>query len=245
MQNSYSTSIIDEVIELIKDDDKDDLEYQKYPFCISFTSKEDYLPMWFGYTGTNIGISIGFNFSNSDYFFEKRSNLFDPKPRGRFVDLIYDNSKLEKLVRVHMDAVFNYLNSEKVVNKFMISRITHEAANFFRSCTSYFKNSDFEYEKETRFTYRVHKDIKSINFRVKNNFIVPYLEYPPLPVEIHREKLEINRSDYKLPITSIMISPNAEEKDMVLDSIKAYMHLKGYDIQKINFNKSGIQYIPR
>lgn len=179
------------------------------------------------------------------YVFPVRANLFEPKPRGRFVDLIYDNSKLEKLVRVHMDAVFNYLNSEKVVNDFMISRITHEAANFFRSCTSYFKNSDFEYEKETRFTYRVHKDIKSINFRVKNNFIVPYLEYPPLSVEIHREKLEINRSDYKLPITSIMISPNAEEKDMVLDSIKAYMHSKGYDIQKINFNKSGLPFRPR
>jgi hypothetical protein len=70
-------------------------------------------------------------------------------------------------------------------------------------------------------------------------------EYPPLPVEIYREKLEINRSDYKLPITSIMISPNAEENDMVLDSIKAYMHSKGYDIQKINFNKSGIPFRPR
>lgn len=31
VQNSYSTSIIDEVIELIKDDDKDDLEWR---FCI-------------------------------------------------------------------------------------------------------------------------------------------------------------------------------------------------------------------
>ena len=215
----------------------------------SFTSEEDSLPMWYGYTSTNVGISIGFNFSDNEFFLKKKANLFDTKPRGRFVDLIYDNSKLEKLVRDYLDDTFKFLNGmllpTSVTGAFINSIITKEMADFFLSCTTYFKNSDFEYEKETRFTYRVHDDIKTINFRVKNNFIVPYLEYPPLPVEIHRVVHKIKRSDYRLPIKSIMISPNAEEKDMILDSIKAYLHSHGYDVEKINFGKSKIPFKPR
>ena len=42
-----------------------------------------------------------------------------------------------------------------------------------------------------------------------------------------------------------MISPNTEEPELVLDSIKAYLRSKDYSIDKIDFDKSHIPYKPR
>lgn len=243
------SQIVEQIIEKIKSFDEDpgsDLEYKKYDFCISFTSENDSLPMWCGYTGKDVGVSIGLNFADSKYFYAGRWNLFEPKPRGRFVDLIYDNNKLARIVKDYFDGMVKYYNTLTVSDRNILqSRFIHEMVSFYLSCTYYFKNSNFEYEKETRFTYSVLGDTRIIKYRVKNNFIVPYMEYPPLPIEINRDELIISRNSYSLPIISVMISPNTEEPNMVLDSIKAYLHSHGYDVEKIHFGKSKIPFKSR
>ena len=250
--NPDCLGIVDRVIKYIKPDDENedlDLEYKKYDFCMSFTSDNDCLPMWCGYTGKDVGVAIGLNFADSNYFYAGERNLFDPKPRGRFIDLIYDNNKLEKIVNDYLEGINQYCNkiasNSEFDKQWIINRMFDEMKYFYLSSTYYFKNSDFKYEKETRFIYNNFNDTKNINFRVKNNFIVPYIEYPPILINFHGNKFHINRDDYKLPIVSVMISPNTEEPELVLDSIKAYLRSKDYPIDKIDFDKSHIPYKQR
>ena len=98
------------------------------------------------------------------------------------------------------------------------------------------KNSNYSYEKETRFFLRKYEQ-ENVKFRVRDKFIVPYIEFP---LEEDENKKKIDKP--VIPIFSITVSPNAVEPDLVIASIRAFLNHKGYNIDKIAIEQSPISF---
>ena len=77
----------------------DENKYEKINFFTCFTSDGDNLPMWSMYKGKNIGLSIGLDFKNKDYFVKPQEHTgnnaqevspFLNFPNAFFTDIEYD-----------------------------------------------------------------------------------------------------------------------------------------------------------
>uniref|UniRef100_UPI00386DDD3A hypothetical protein n=1 Tax=Ruminobacter sp. TaxID=2774296 RepID=UPI00386DDD3A len=90
---------------------------------------------------------------------------------------------------------------------------------------------------------------EDIKFRVRDKFIVPYIEFPleeKKEVEDGNEKKIKKKFDKPIiPIKSITISPNAEEPELVKASIWAFLNHKGYKIKREDIKQSTIPFKPR
>lgn len=202
-------------------------QYIKLDYFMCFSSMRDYLPLWSMYRGDNTGISIGFDFKD-----------FNPLPKGFFLDMIYNENDSNFSYRNFINNVLNFYEKEllPIIDNSSVNQITGYlawgAASYIVNNSINQKDSSFSHEKETRFILRSY-DKGDLKFRATNKFIVPYIDYK-YPEE-------------HLPITSITVSPYAEEKDLVLDSIKGYLDYKGYDVSPsgIDFKQSKVPFKPR
>ena len=241
---SQIESSIDEYESGFKGFDED--KYEKLYFFTCFTSDGDNLPMWIIYRGKNIGLSIELDFFDKDYFVS--SNQKESKEHSPFLgspvifaDIEYKEDKIRETISIFLDHIRNYYNSQQTMfynNQKLIDKIvSEEIAKYLINISSYLKNSNFSYEKETRLLLITYEQ-KDVKFRVRDKFIVPYIEFP-----LDNNKQKFNKPI--IPIKSITISPNAEEPELVIASIRAYLNHKGYNINKIKIDQSTIPYKPR
>lgn len=234
----------------------DENKYEKLYFFTCFTSDGDNLPMWSIYRGKNIGLSIELDFSDKDYFVSS-----DKKGSGEhspfdsylypviFTDIEYKEDKIRETINIFLNRIRDYYNTRqpKFYNyQILVDKIiSEEIVKYLINISSYLKNSNFNYEKETRLLLRKY-DPKDVKFRVRDKFIVPYIEFPLEEKEDenkNKEKKKFNKPI--IPIKSITISPNAEEPKLVIASIRAFLNHKGYNINKINIEHSNIPFKPR
>lgn len=255
---SQIESSIDEYESGFKGFDED--KYEKLYFFTCFTSDGDNLPMWSIYRGKNIGLSIELDFSDEDYFVSSNQ-----KGRGKhspfvgylspviFADIEYKEDKIRETINIFLNRIRDYYNSHQTVfynYKTLIDKIvSEEIAKYLINISSYLKNSNFSYEKEARLLLRTYEQ-KDVKFRVRDKFIVPYIEFPLEEKIIEDENKNPIKKKEKfnkpiIPIKSITISPNAEEPKLVIASIRAYLNHKGYNINKIKIDHSTIPYKPR
>jgi hypothetical protein len=226
------------------DEDKYELE-----FFTCFSSDGDSLPMWSMYRGKDIGLAIGLDFTDEKYFID------NPKQRGEdiqieksspffrsnsciFSDITYEEAKIKKAIDIFLEYIrcdykTKFNSNIQYVNEYLSNRATSTLVNMATNL----KNSNFSYEKETRLIVPFYDD-KDIKFRVKDKFIVPYIEYP-----LGKNKQKINKPI--IPISSITVSPNAEEPELVIASIRAFLKHKGYNIDKNKIKQSTIPFKPR
>lgn len=246
--------LIESIFELyeIRFNGIDEDKYKKHGFFTCFSSDGDNLPMWSMYKGKNIGLAIGLDFSNENYFvdlpessdtgskIEKRSPFCNP-PLCFFSDIEYQKSRKEKEINVFLDHVRHFYKSNqtelngniKDSNIYLASKVAFTLINMSFDL----KDSHFDYEKETRFILYGYKE-EDVKFRVRDKFIVPYIEFP-----LDNNKQKFNKPI--IPIESITISPNAEEPELVKASIWAFLNHKGYKIDKNKITQSTIPFKPR
>ncbi len=232
----------------------DENKYEVQYFFTCFTSDGDNLPMWSIYRGKNIGLSIELDFSDKDYFVKVPGRNDEVSPflsNAILTDIEYEENKTKETINIFLNHIKNYYNKNnfnrytKVVNELASDAIVLYLINM----SSYLKNSNFSYEQETRLVLRIY-DPKDIKFRVRDKFIVPYIEFP-LEEKIVDSEDETKISKKKkfdkciIPIKSITISPYTEEPELVKASIEAFLNHKGYNIDKIKINQSTIPFKPR
>lgn len=241
----------------------DEDKYKKHGFFTCFSSDGDSLPMWSMYKGKNIGLAIGLDFSDEKYFVDlpvsrdkdsdiKKISPFYNPPHYYFSDIEYQEDIIKKSINIFLDHIRNYYNSSKTE----LNNDINYAENYLASKAAFtlmtlsldLKNSNFNYEKETRLILLEYKE-EDVKFRVKDKFIVPYIEFPleeKKEVEDGNEKKIKKKFDKPIiPIKSITISPNAEEPELVKASIWAFLNHKGYKIDKKQIIQSPIPYKPR
>lgn len=238
-----------------------ELDYNNQSFLICFSSEEDSLAMWNSYISNNTGVSIGLDFSKEDYFIELNSADYREKvspfyqlPKGAFYDIKYFDkpvleNKIGELLENIREVYLLDLMKLKKADKYSIDNFNEYFSSNcylnFLDLSIYIKDSNFQFEKETRFiSSNFEKD--DIKFRVKNNFIVPYIEFPKLPGNYMEDKSETERRySYKIPIVSLTLSPGCSEANLVIHSLKSFLFSKGYDVNKIQFKESEIPFISR
>lgn len=223
----------------------DENKYEKINFFTCFSSDGDSLPMWSMYRGKDIGLSIGLDFTEKDYFvkFPKEENEKSPFTDSNtyFTEIVYEYEKMEKAIYIFLDQFtkdwHNNQDQFKNIKNTVNEGLSRRVAALLTFLSFFLKNNNFNYEQETRILLSYHEE-KDIKFRVRDKFIVPYIEFP-----LDNNKQKFNKPI--IPIKSITISPNAEEPQLVIASIRAYLNHKGYNIDKIKIAPSTIPYKPR
>lgn len=245
----------------------DEDKYKKLAFFTCFSSDGDSLPMWSMYKGKNIGLAIGLDFLDEKYFVDSDKDSKNEKMSPFadelccFSNMRYEEDKIKKEMKIFLDFIrHTYSMAQKKFNtnaEKAKSYLSIEVPFSLINMSLNLKNNHFDYEKETRMMFFGYKE-EDVKFRVRDKFIVPYIEFPLKEVEEEKEvedenknkkkiKIKVKKkfSDPIIPIKSITISPNAEERDLVIASIRAYLNHKGYNINKIKIDQSTIPYKPR
>lgn len=188
------------------------IEYNNY-YIACFTHNGDSLPMWTMY-GKDCGVAIEIDLT-SEYHFVFGPNCF-------FEDMLYEESIFYRFIENVVDiyyAEYTKLINCKHIDECIVDGVMNELCANIVWYAHNLKNRNFSHESETRLFYRYKNDY-TIKYRIKNNFIVPYVEMPPR---------QFNKGK-KLPIKSIVVGPG-EEQDLVRYSIDEFMKSKGYDIE--------------
>ena len=185
-------------------------DYNKnYIAC--FTNNGDSLPMWIMY-GKDCGVAIEIDLA-SEY-------QFTFAPKCFFRDMLYDEIILQRFVETAVDmycGAYIELKADENIDDYIIDDIMENLPRDIIIYTINVKNKSFSHESETRLLYTA-TDCDKIKYRVKNNFIISYVEMPPRQLN----------GDKKLPIKSIIVGPG-EEQDIVKASISDFIKSKGYN----------------
>lgn len=208
--------------------------------------------MWSMYKGKDVGLAIGLDFTDPNYFIdipeqrgkdikiEKRSPFFHYNC-CIFSNITYEEDRLKRAINIFLEHIrdnyktikTDFNNNIQYINEFLSNLATSTLINM----SANLKNNNFSYEKETRLIIYFYAD-EDVKFRVRDKFIVPYIEYP-----LDNKKRKINKPI--IPISSITVSPNAEEPELVIASIRAFLKHKGYNIDKNKIKQSTIPFKPR
>lgn len=237
----------------------DEDKYKKLAFFTCFSSDGDSLPMWSMYKGKNIGLAIGLDFFDEKYFVDSdkdsKNEKMSPFAAGLccFSNMRYEEDKIKKEMKVFLDhiksiysmAQTKFNDHRKIAKNFLSIEVPFSLINMSLNL----KDNHFNYEKETRLMFFGYKE-EDVKFRVRDKFIVPYIEYPLEEKEVEDEnknkvKKKVKFNKPIIPIESITISPNAEEPELVKASIWAFLNHKGYKIDKNKITQSTIPFKPR
>jgi hypothetical protein len=173
-------------------------------FVVSFCEDGDLLSQWRGYTKDYDGISIGFN-----------HNLLRKHTYKNIFKVTYEYDRQTEMLNIIFDTLkkifLNYENN----NQFDIYHcLNHWVLHFIITLLS-MKDISFSEEKEWRIIYNIDtlKNIK-IDFRVKNNYILPYRKLP--------------FSCFEEIVQKIILGPSPEN-NMLEMSIRYFFEKKGYN----------------
>lgn len=146
-------------------------------FVLSFSPKKDQLSQWRGYCPSG-GYSIGFSADTLLHCAGSQNfNLFP---------CLYDTNEQEKLIMQIIQDHINLFktqkqNTRKHDSESLIEPISESFSVTLYNIAPIIKNSAFSEEEEWRIFSRPinknNKNNKNINFRVKNNLLIPYFNF--------------------------------------------------------------------
>ncbi|MDR1159789.1 MAG: DUF2971 domain-containing protein, partial [Syntrophomonadaceae bacterium] len=137
-------------------------------FVVSFCEDGDLLSQWRGYTKDYDGISIGFN-----------HNLLREYTCNNIFKVVYEYDKQIEMLNLIFDTLRKiFLNYEKNNKLDIVTCLNHWILNLIITLLS-MKDASFSEEKEWRIIYNIDTlENRKIDFRVKNNYILPYIKLP-------------------------------------------------------------------
>lgn len=165
--NSKNSSSIESIIERNEIDK---------PFIFSLSEKCDSLYMWQNYSENGQGVCLGFDEdklkSNKDSGFElKRCKYFSKPKILKSLNEIYGNQMYKLLLKspeimLHPLQKIDVKGDKLFINTKVLNSLLDNEAEVY-------KHFAYKHEKEHRIVAK--RKIQEINFRVRNNIIIPYI----------------------------------------------------------------------
>lgn len=159
-------------------------------FVTSFCSSGDQLSQWRGYGS---GVAIGFMATELNGVF-KNSNLrkviYNPEDQVTVIDNL-------------LKSVSDYIRSHNINAEDAHNYLIEYARSLFDLMSAKMKNKSFEEEREWRLitSFPIQDNItENLQFRARGRYVIPYIKL---------------KSEEKLPITEIIISPNSPQQNIV------------------------------
>jgi hypothetical protein len=221
----FATELPSDVVEVIKDLEKDNFATPDFPFSVliaSFCECGDLLSQWRGYNGA-IGYAIGFN-----------ADWLEQRAKEQDFDLIsacYKPEKQQQTIVGAFDLLKESLRqgenpSWKTVKKWWPQMLVSMAR---------LKREDFKEEREWRLV-RVTSGWKDICTRTARSGLVPYL-----PVKLNAKAMNhLSPEARNIGIERIIVGPALlDQQKTAVDALLASRHMRGPEIEK-----SRIPYIP-
>ena len=193
----------------------------KNTFIISFSTEQDYLPLWSDYA-PNCGCSI--NLSREEI--ESNIDTFNLKNKETLIDygvVSYDDFTKSNIIKEYLEILYFILKStplrsiEEVKSNNERVQIIRRIFTRLYMIASLTKKEKFVSEKEFRFICNVDvtSDPSLLHFRESNGLIIPYVEVNSL------------FRNYKLPIKSITLGPRNSVKKAKAGLVD-FFNSKGY-----------------
>lgn len=184
-------------------------------FVLSFSKCRDSITMWSEF-GNKTGYNIGFR---SEEIIERIEEAAEIAYHGL---VVYNTKKQRQLIRRNL---CNYLPNllRMPLNDILEAGVRdRQDSSYLKACRKFqkmaevyamfFKQEGFSEEQEYRFIFKKQKDT-TVYFRVKDGFMLPYIEIP--------------LSSRNLPIEEIMIAPQ-NHIDLAKSGIEYMLYTKGY-----------------
>lgn len=202
--------------------------------CISCFSLDngDSLSQWRGYGDKGVGISIGFDVSEWQ-FWDKDLVTLNP--------IVYNAEKQRKILSnffhiyltvLDWDANKNMRNGkdEKIETAKPEELTNNFISQVYKHIVS-FKHPSFADEKEVRWVYLEDKHISELMalkvpkklFRTIGNKLIPYISSK----DLSKRSIDEEKDVIKLPITEIVVGPQ-KDSDLVVSGIKELLQENGY-----------------
>lgn len=170
-------------------------------FACCFCERRDMLGQWRGYGGVGQNVSIEFDLWELDALVGVHN--------ARIAKVTYGQDQ----ARLTLHARFNQLVMSNISSGDLFKRPDdekHEALKeLILSLAPQFKHKTFEDEREWRAIIQRPSDGSNVEFRTRDNMLVPYLE--------------LGQLDKKLPVVSITVGPG-KDMDLTKKSIENYLN---------------------
>ena len=153
-------------------------EHHDIPFIVSFSKKEDYLPMWNAYAKRGKGVCLCFN--NFDYEIDDIYNLdnININPYLHAKDVTYgcvDDAIKNAVLVLYKREIEKIANEDEVARK---QKMLSLFATLAVTISPYHKHKAYEYEDEVRLVQFKESEI-DVKYRVsKSGRLIPYIDIP-------------------------------------------------------------------
>jgi hypothetical protein len=186
-------------------------------FIVSFCSKPDLLSQWRGYGGGQQGVSIGLKYNEIINYSAPRDNEYF------YIEKVIYDKKIQR--EILKDIIIRGLEIN-VQNKIMRDTFQQQAVNMtLKRFIALFKDDSFQEEFEWRKVTINFKDGSNkyeTKFRVRDNYILPYVELP----------LKYQQSEWRnLPIKEMVVAPPSNSTS--INSLEYMLDKKGYREVKV------------
>ncbi len=193
-------------------------------YALSFSENGDLLSQWQAYAENGKGYSIGIK--KEDIFEKTGLNSFDIIDDIYFIKMIYDEEKQTDIANVFYNVLREKIlpNNDEDWKKYYYQTLTYIGMIM--------KHDAYENEKEWLFIYRgsiIFSDEKYLNYREKNNDIIPYVKLYFDENGVRSPKLGISLRT-PIPIEKIYIGPTTNTEEIIIGSFlrKVYKEINGY-----------------
>jgi hypothetical protein len=196
--------------------------YAERVYIASFSSNENQLSQWRGYTPANKGVSITFNIEVIQRLVDENSDFF-------IVPCQYNKDETEKNIENTLHNIFKEFKNEikkncvKELRTFVFSKLS-DLLLIFASI----KTCDFVEENEWRLI--IIKPPKysgdDLNFRESNSMLIPYI------------KVKLNPNSEERLFTFVLVGPS-QPQNLLQSSISQFNRIKKFTY---GLSSSGISY---
>jgi hypothetical protein len=190
---------------------------QAYACC--FCEDSDSLGQWRGYTNNTQGVAIEFDSTELTHHFDAVNSTLQK--------VIYGEGETRSMLRNHLKSALVDLDGQF---EELLGVDDAEAAESIKSLllglAPRFKHKSFKDEQEWRMLVTKPTDLQNIQFRTRDNVLVPY----------------IILGDVKkpLPIKRIVIGPG-KDMDITLQSVKGFMD-RQWQYKNVEIEKSSVPF---
>ena len=219
---SAETKLVAQFLEVIVEKLQSN-DTHSFPYVVSFSEKGDHLPQWRAYGKFGQGVSIGFQFTYSNW---PVVNAIGIDVASSLYKCLYKERDQNRLFKSIIDAQLKVLAKRRALASTAqetarkVTQCVDEWADWmvtaFTNTFPYIKSPAFETEHEVRLVLPRDKIGWERKFRISNGLLVPY-------VEVHEESA-------RLPISRVVIGPSSKQ-ELVLEGVRRLLDTHGYDVQ--------------
>lgn len=188
-------------------------------YVTCFSKRGDSLSQWRGYTQSNFGYCLVFDYDKISELTYKQNSFM--------VHCIYSEEEqssiakefVEKFISAVVDNQNSHVFESQKTMDDIVSEIGRKYITVIQSLASSIKNSAFEDENEVRVIMLCIKN--DVKFRPGGSFVIPYQEFP----------LELSKPDS--PLKEIIIGPTPNP-NLALKSVQMMLDQKGWKVSVRN-----------